>query len=72
MVAIDMRCVNAYSCFLTCMCTYGRGYGDTDCPVDCSEYTFEHLTQDVSGLLHALGYSACVLIGHDWGGVVAW
>ena len=54
------------------MCTYGRGYGDTDCPVDCSEYTFEHLTQDVSGLLHALGYSACVLIGHDWGGVVAW
>ena len=49
-----------------------RGYGDTDRPAESKEYTFQHLTQDVAALIPALGYSSCVLVAHDWGGVVAW
>ena len=49
-----------------------RGYGDTDRPAGKSDYSFQHLTQDIAELIPALGYSACVLVAHDWGGVVAW
>jgi pimeloyl-ACP methyl ester carboxylesterase len=49
-----------------------RGYGDTDQPVGSSEYSFNHLTEDIVKLIPALGHSSCVLVGHDWGGVVSW
>ena len=49
-----------------------RGYGDTDRPKAISAYEVQYLIDDVAALFEALGAKRRILIGHDWGGVVAW
>lgn len=49
-----------------------RGYNLTDKPEGASAYEIETLCDDVGALVRALGYNRVDLIGHDWGGVVAW
>ncbi len=49
-----------------------RGYGNSDRPIGVSEYTFEKLEQDVADLIEASGSKSVLLIGHDWGAVIAW
>lgn len=47
-----------------------RGYGDTDKPP--RGYDGWTLAGDIAGLVRALGESNAVLVGHDWGGLIAW
>ena len=49
-----------------------RGYGKTDKPANVEDYDIRHLTADVTGLIDALGEKTAVVIGHDWGSLVAW
>jgi pimeloyl-ACP methyl ester carboxylesterase len=49
-----------------------RGYGTTDRPLAVEEYTQLHLVGDIVGLLDASGIDRAVVVGHDWGGPVAW
>ncbi len=49
-----------------------RGCGQTDAPESADLYTTLHLVGDVVGLLEALGEGPTVVVGHDWGGPVAW
>ncbi|MFO1084517.1 MAG: alpha/beta hydrolase [Reyranellaceae bacterium] len=49
-----------------------RGYGRTDRPQAIDQYTLLHLVGDMVGVLDALGEEAAVIVGHDWGGPVAW
>ncbi|WP_299824826.1 alpha/beta hydrolase [uncultured Pontibacter sp.] len=49
-----------------------RGYNLSSKPQAVEEYTLEKLTEDIVGLIAALGKEKVVLVGHDWGGVVAW
>jgi pimeloyl-ACP methyl ester carboxylesterase len=49
-----------------------RGYGQTDRPEPIEQYTMLHLVGDIVGLLDALGEGQAVVVGHDWGGPVAW
>lgn len=49
-----------------------RGYGDTDAPQAVDTYSVHHLVGDLTGLLDALGIEKAVVVGHDWGGIVAW
>jgi len=49
-----------------------RGYGDSSRPHGRAAYTIERLTDDVAAMFAALGGKHRVLIGHDWGGVIAW
>jgi pimeloyl-ACP methyl ester carboxylesterase len=49
-----------------------RGYGETDRPVGREEYALERLMDDVAALIDASGARETLLIGHDWGGVIAW
>jgi len=49
-----------------------RGYGDSEKPQGVSKYGVEKLIGDVVGLVNALGKKRCILVGHDWGGVIAW
>jgi epoxide hydrolase A/B len=49
-----------------------RGYGDTDAPQAVDAYTIHHLVGDLTGLLDALAVDKAVIVGHDWGGFVAW
>ena len=49
-----------------------RGYGETECPAPIEAYTQRKLVGDIVGMLDALGIGKCVIVGHDWGGAVAW
>jgi len=48
-----------------------RGYGKTDAPADVNSYDITHLAGDMVGVLDALGEPSAIMIGHDWGSVVA-
>lgn len=50
----------------------GRGYGWSDLPEAVDDYTIFHLVGDVIGLLDALDAPDAVVVGHDWGSIVAW
>lgn len=49
-----------------------RGYGETSRPLGKANYHLDHLTEDVAALFEAAGAKRRLLIGHDWGGIVAW
>lgn len=49
-----------------------RGYGKTDKPAAVEEYDIAHVTGDLVGILDALGEQQAILVGHDWGAIVAW
>lgn len=49
-----------------------RGYGSSDKPRRVAAYALDVLADDVVGLIDALGRDRATVIGHDWGGVVAW
>src|SRR5271168_4375242 len=49
-----------------------RGYGQTDRPEAIDQYTLLHVVGDMIGLLDVLGAEEAVIVGHDWGAVVAW
>jgi len=49
-----------------------RGYGQSSRPLGRAAYRIEHLVRDVAALFEVLGARHRLLIGHDWGGVVAW
>ena len=49
-----------------------RGYGQSDRPPAVQDYAIEKLLDDVSGLIAASGARETFLVGHDWGGIVAW
>lgn len=49
-----------------------RGYNDSDKPTDQSAYVMDEFIKDVEGVIKGLGYEKCVLVGHDWGGAIAW
>lgn len=49
-----------------------RGYNDSDRPEEESAYVKSELIQDVQGVIEGLGYEHCILVGHDWGGAIAW
>ena len=49
-----------------------RGYGASSKPTGVSNYTIQELTGDVLGLLDALEIRQAVIVGHDWGALLAW
>jgi len=49
-----------------------RGYAGSSRPDRVSDYDIDHLMEDVSALIDASGHRSVVLIGHDWGAVIAW
>ena len=48
-----------------------RGYGESDKPHEIEAYTMRNMTDDVVGIIDALGYETAITIGHDWGGPIA-
>ena len=49
-----------------------RGYAGSSRPVKVAAYHIDKLMADVSALIDASGHQDVVLIGHDWGAIVAW
>lgn len=49
-----------------------RGFGASDKPQDVADYATDLLVADVFALADALGVHEFALVGHDWGGAIAW
>jgi pimeloyl-ACP methyl ester carboxylesterase len=49
-----------------------RGYNISDKPKSIKDYSLDLLAADVNGLINASGHEKIFLVGHDWGGAVAW
>ena len=49
-----------------------RGYNLSSKPEAVRAYTLDVVAEDVLGLAAALGRSKFALVGHDWGGALAW
>lgn len=49
-----------------------RGYNLSEKPEGVAAYRMEHLVGDAQGLIRHLGVERAHVVGHDWGGVVAW
>ena len=49
-----------------------RGYGGSDKPRGVSSYRMEKLVADAAALIGALGRERADVVGHDWGGHIAW
>jgi len=49
-----------------------RGYNESDKPQGVASYSTSLLVQDMRNLIHAFGKSKATVVGHDWGGAVAW
>lgn len=47
-----------------------RGYGGSDKPP--RGYDLPTLAGDATGLIRALGETGAIVVGHDWGGLLAW
>jgi pimeloyl-ACP methyl ester carboxylesterase len=49
-----------------------RGYNLSSRPEDFTAYTADKLAADIRGLIRELGAESAMVVGHDWGGTVAW
>jgi pimeloyl-ACP methyl ester carboxylesterase len=49
-----------------------RGYSPDARPVMMEDYAIEHLVSDVMALANAMEMHTFDLVGHDWGGLLAW
>jgi pimeloyl-ACP methyl ester carboxylesterase len=49
-----------------------RGYNLSDKPQGVENYAVQHLIGDVKAVLKKMGAEKATIIGHDWGGFVAW
>ena len=49
-----------------------RGYNLSSRPSDVAAYSAERLADDIRGLIRERGAESAALVGHDWGGTVAW
>lgn len=49
-----------------------RGYNRSEAPRDVAAYALDTLVADVAALADSYGADRFRLVGHDWGGIVAW
>jgi pimeloyl-ACP methyl ester carboxylesterase len=49
-----------------------RGYGKSSRPSGVPAYSMDNLRADVAALIEASGAQETLLIGHDWGALIAW
>jgi len=49
-----------------------RGYGKTHSPENPDDFDIVTLAADMVGILNAYGEEKAIMVGHDWGSIVAW
>src|SRR3954452_5847731 len=49
-----------------------RGYNESSRPCGVGEYRVSKLVDDVAGLIRLFGDERGYVVGHDWGGIIAW
>ena len=53
-------------------CPTCAGFGESDRPQDVAAYATDTLIADIFALADALEIDRFALVGHDWGGAIAW
>jgi epoxide hydrolase 4 len=48
------------------------GYNESSRPLAVRRYRLRSIVDDVRGLIETLGGAPACIVGHDWGGVIAW
>ncbi len=49
-----------------------RGYNESDKPQGVENYTIDKLVADVDAVVKHFNRDKVIVVGHDWGGIVAW
>jgi pimeloyl-ACP methyl ester carboxylesterase len=49
-----------------------RGYNESERPSRVRDYRVQTIVADIAGLIVATGPGPAFVVGHDWGGVIAW
>ena len=49
-----------------------RGYNESDRPPGVANYRAKLLVEDLANLIRSLAGGQAVVVGHDWGGILAW
>lgn len=49
-----------------------RGYNESERPAGVSSYRVATLVEDIAGLIGETGEEPACVVGHDWGGLIAW
>jgi len=49
-----------------------RGYGRSSRPESIPDYRADRLTGDIAAILDGAGIDDAIIVGHDWGAIVAW
>jgi epoxide hydrolase 4 len=49
-----------------------RGYNESDKPQHRGAYHMKHLVEDVAAVVRDTGRERAHIVGHDWGGILAW
>lgn len=49
-----------------------RGYNKSDKPKGIANYRMPKLAGDVAAVIRHFGHERAIVVGHDWGGAVAW
>ncbi|HYK16589.1 MAG TPA: alpha/beta hydrolase [Bryobacteraceae bacterium] len=55
-----------------CVAIDQRGYNLSDKPKGVENYAMKLLVGDVAAVVKSLGRDKAIIVGHDWGGMVAW
>jgi epoxide hydrolase 4 len=55
-----------------CVAIDQRGYNLSDKPKGVENYDMHLLVGDVAAVIKSLGRDKAIVVGHDWGGMVAW
>src|SRR5712691_11341950 len=55
-----------------CVAIDQRGYNLSDKPKGVENYSVRLLVADVAAVIKSLGQDKAIIVGHDWGGLVAW
>src|ERR1700679_2921960 len=55
-----------------CVAIDQRGYNLSDKPKGAENYDMKSLVGDVAAVIKSLGQDKAIIVGHDWGGAVAW
>ena len=55
-----------------CVAIDQRGYNLSDKPKGVENYDARLLVDDVAAVIKSLGRDKAIIVGHDWGGLVAW
>ncbi len=55
-----------------CIAPDQRGYCRSDKPDGVENYSADKLTADIFAIADALGIGRFTIVGHDWGGAIAW